>query len=227
MFEKEKVIKLVNDYSLSCNEHVELNLLNYRQMFSPQNQIFATSLLFGVLFCWGTWPTLRVMSKTEAPVFVMCYVGCQWVTVLIMSLSFGEITDNTDMFDESSFIQDLIYRPGQWDHIILVLLGGFLNANGDFLCAAACSNLPSSVASPIYGGLALIQGTILNCFVETYKGNLYLLFIGVLIAFLAIISMTASDYFADSDKTRMPSRSFDTRFSFLPGEFVCSVFLVP
>jgi glucose uptake protein GlcU len=86
---------------------------------------------------------------------------------------------------------------------------GFLGANGDFLCATACSKLPSSIANPVYGGWALIQATLLNCIVEKYDGNLIYLFIGVFLAFLAILSMTASDYYAVIPETKTSGRSFD------------------
>lgn len=32
-------------------------------MFSPQNSTVAFVLVFGVLFCWGSWPNFRVLCK--------------------------------------------------------------------------------------------------------------------------------------------------------------------
>ena len=110
------------------------------------------------------------------------------------------IKGHDDVFDNETFIDALVNKPGSYINILLLLVGGACNANGDFLCATACSNLPSSVATPIYGGWALIQGTLLSFFVEKYDGSLPLLSSGVFVAWTAIMSMTASDYFAvDTD----------------------------
>lgn len=157
--------------------------------------------------CWGSWPNLRNLSKTEAPIFVILYVCSQWVVMLLLSMTLGNIASSSNnVFDNETFVHELWNRTGSCDKIVLVLISGFLNANGDFLCATALVKLPSSVANPIYGGWVLIQGTLLNFFVESYDGDLYLLFGGVFIAFLGILSMTASDYYAADPSTRLHSR---------------------
>jgi glucose uptake protein GlcU len=171
-------------------------------MFSPQNKVFATVLLFGVMICWGAWVPLRMKSHTEAPVFVTLYVCSQWFTILFYSLTLGMITDVGNLFDGSTFLGALINAHGSYKHIIYLIIGGFFNANGDFLCAAACAKLPASVANPIYGGLTLIQGTLLNFFVESFEGNMAELIGGVFSALLGILSLTLSDHFAVSPDTR-------------------------
>lgn len=175
-------------------------------MFSPQNHIVAILFCFGVMICWGSWPNLRNLSKTEAPIFVILYVCTQWAVILIASMTLGNVsTTSTDGFDNVMFLTEIHY--GSFDNILLVMLCGFLNANGDFLCATALTKLPPSVANPIYGGWVLIQGTLLCFLVEKYQGNLYFLFSGVSLAFLGIISLTVSDYYAADPSTTIHSRT--------------------
>lgn len=119
-----------------------------------------------------------------------------------------------DLFDRSSFLGDLLFRPGDGGHIGLVLTSGFFNANGDFLCACACSKLPGSVANLIYGGWGLIQGTLLTFLVEKYDGSIALLFSGIFTAMLGVISMSASDYFSVDPTTVSSKMSMD--FSCFP-----------
>lgn len=175
-------------------------------MFAPQNKAFATILLFGVMICWGAWVPLRIKSKTEAPVFVILYVLSQWCTILFLSLSLGMVTNVGNIFDSSTFIGALINTPGNIYHIFYIVAAGFLNANGDFLCASACAKLPASVANPIYGGLALVVGSLLNFFVEEFEGNLPALVGGVLAALAGIFSLTLSDHYASHISTRRLSR---------------------
>jgi drug/metabolite transporter (DMT)-like permease len=175
-------------------------------MFSPQSHIVAILFCFGVMVCWGSWPNLRNLSKTEAPIFVILYVCTQWAVILIASMTLGNVsTTSSDGFDNEMFLNEI--HNGSFDNILLVMVCGFLNANGDFLCATALTKLPPSIANPIYGGWVLIQGTLLCFLVEKYEGNLYFLFSGVLLAFLGIISLTVSDYYAADPSTIMHSRT--------------------
>lgn len=155
------------------------------------------------MICWGAWVPLRMKSKTEAPVFVTLYVCSQWFTILIYSLTLGMITDVGNLFDGSTFLGALFHSHGSYKHIIYLLIGGFFNANGDFLCAAACAKLPASVANPIYGGLTLIQGTLLNFIVESFEGNMAELIGGVFSALFGIFALTLSDHYATSPDSRL------------------------
>lgn len=178
-------------------------------MFSPENSTFAFVLVFGVLFCWGSWPNFRVLCKAPAPVFVLLYVPCQFATVSFFSLTLGMIKGDNGVFDGATFLGDLFFRPGNGVHVALVLLSGFFNANGDFLCACACSKLPGSVANLIYGGWGLIQGTLLTFLVEKYDGNYIFLFCGIFTATLGVLSMSASDYFTADPSNVISKRSID------------------
>ena len=123
------------------------------------------------------------------------------------------IPGNNGMFDSVTFLGQLIHDPGNGTHVALVLLSGFFNANGDFLCAVACSQLPGSVANLIYGGWGLIQGTLLTFLVEKYDGNLVFLFCGIGTATLGIISMSASDYYSEGPTTRTTISKLSMDFS--------------
>ncbi len=76
--------------------------------------------------CWGSWCNLRVLSKTEAPVFAILYVSHQWLAVTFICLSLGMITGNSDVVDQSTFINDLFFHSGDISHISLIMLGGGL-----------------------------------------------------------------------------------------------------
>jgi hypothetical protein len=137
---------------------------------------------------------LMHFTQAPAPVFILLYIPCQFLTITLISLTLGSIRGRNGVFDGDSFLFDLVERPGDTLHIVLVLISGFFNANGDFLCACACSKLPGSVANLIYGGWGLIQGTLLTFLVEKYDGNLVYLFCGIFTAMLGVLSMSASDY---------------------------------
>lgn len=175
-------------------------------MFSPQNSIVAIFLLLGVMITWGIWPNFRRLCRSEAPVFAILYVGSQFTVVTLYCLTLGMIPGDNEMLNRETFVHELVNRSGRIEYVLLVIVGGFLNANGDFLCATALSKLPSSIANPIYGGWVLIQGTLLSFLVESYSGNIYLLFTGVFTTSLAIFSMTASDYYAADLNTITSSR---------------------
>jgi hypothetical protein len=138
-------------------------------MFSPRNVFVATLLLFGTMIGWGSWVPIRIMSKTEAPEFVILYMLSQWVTSLCLSLTFGMLTGIGNVFNEDTFVGSLVHSPGSWERIIYVIIGGFLNANGDFLCAAACAKLPASIVSPIASGSCLVQGTLFTFFRRVWR----------------------------------------------------------
>ena len=121
-------------------------------MFLPSASSLAFSLVLTAMLCWGSWTFLRGFCRADAPIFAPLYFLGQWVTAYFICISLGEATSRLNPnFDESIFSFALL-SPGSPGRVVAVFLGGFINANADFLCAAACTRLPFSVASPIFAG---------------------------------------------------------------------------
>lgn len=176
-------------------------------MFAPDNTIFATIMLLGTMVCWGSWSSLRVLCRAEAPVFGIIYVCGQFLVGTTLGLTLGMVKEENDVFNRSTFILGLTH-PGEWYRVVAIAIGGFCCANSDFLAACAFTRLPFAVVVPIFMGWSLMQATILNYIIEGGSDtNPYLLFTGVVAAFLAICAM------AKSDTCATPDSDFSSRLS--------------
>ena len=118
-------------------------------MFAPNNEIVATIFLLGTMVCWGSWSSIRVLCRAEAPVFVIFYVSGQFLVGTALGLSLGMIREENGMFDRQSFLVGFTH-PGDWYRVAAICAGGFCCANADFLAACACTRLPFAVVVPIF-----------------------------------------------------------------------------
>jgi hypothetical protein len=134
-------------------------------MFAPSNEIVATVFLLGTMLCWGSWSSIRVLCRAEAPVFVIFYVGGQFLLGTTLGLSLGMISEENSMFDRHTFLEGLTH-PGDWYRVAAICAGGFCCANSDFLVACACTRLPFAVVVPIFMVSKLLnKSSFLQCLV--------------------------------------------------------------
>lgn len=131
-------------------------------MFAPENEIVATVLLLGTMMCWGSWSSFRVLCHAEAPVFVIFYVGGQFLVGTTLALTLGMVSVENVMFDRETFILGFTH-PGDWYRVVAIFMGGFCCANSDFLAACACTRLPFAVVVPIF--MVSSEASMINFFI--------------------------------------------------------------
>jgi len=171
-------------------------------MFAPTNQGLGFFLAVIATICWGSWPSARVNCNAEAPVFVILYLVGQLCTAVFFCLTLGMIRASNSSFDQTSFLDVLLL--GSDGRKLIVTLGGFCYGNSDFIFAIVCSKLSFAVGFPIYAGTELILGTLLNYAILGSTANLQLQFMGLLVAFCAILCMAVADKFDQSTADREP-----------------------
>jgi len=133
------------------------------------------------MICWGSWAnTQKLASKTwRFELFYWDYViGILFLSVL-MGFTMGSIGDSG-----RSFIEDL--RQINGSNYLSALLGGVIFNLSNILLSAAVAISGMSVAFPLGVGIALVLGVLVNYFGEP-KGDLYILFFGVLLVAIAIV----------------------------------------
>jgi len=177
-------------------------------MFHPTSQLLCIVLLLFTLTFWGAWPSIRILCKSDAPVFAILYISGQLLAIVTLCLTLGLIQADNAYFDNQTVFGGFT-DIGRLYRIVFLVFGGFCLANADFLCACACTRLPFSVAYPLFAGWALIQATILNFLLEGGGAfNVGVLFGGIVLALGAISCMALSDYCA-APKTVPPADDID------------------
>ena len=121
-------------------------------MFLPADASLAFALVLTAMLCWGSWTYLRGFCRADAPLFAPLYFLGQWLTSYLLCVSLGEAVVTSNRNFDSSIFSNVLASPGHPGRVMAIFFGGFINANADFLCAAACTRLPFSVASPIFAG---------------------------------------------------------------------------
>jgi len=150
-------------------------------MFIINSYFLAVLFCVITMICWGSWAnTQKLASKTwRFELFYWDYViGILFLSVL-MGFTMGSIGDSG-----RSFIEDL--RQINGSNYLSALLGGVIFNLSNILLSAAVAISGMSVAFPLGVGIALVLGVLVNYFGEP-KGDLYILFFGVLLVAIAIV----------------------------------------
>ena len=134
-------------------------------MFAPDNSTVATVLLLGTMVCWGSWSSLRVLCRAEAPVFAIFYVSGQFIVGTMLGLSLGMVSTENSVFNRQTFLEGFTH-PGDWYRVLAIFIGGMCCANSDFLAACACTRLPFAVVVPIFMVCAI---KFLQLYITTYN----------------------------------------------------------
>ena len=140
---------------------------------------------------FGVWISGRRMCQAPTSVFALLCLPTQLILSVFFALSLGSIQSQAENFDETLFTSEF---PRVFDgaHSLAIFAGGFVLGHGDLLCATAAAHIPTSVTFPIYVGWALVQGSLLNFFIEDSTARLAPFLAGLCLALLAILSMAAS-----------------------------------
>jgi len=150
-------------------------------MYQPEAYGIALLFMIGSMLCWGSWAnTMKLMRGYPFQLFYWDYV----LGVLLGSLLWG-LTLGSAGAPDSSFIANI--RQADNSHIAFALAGGAVFNVANLLLVAAIDIAGLAVAFPVGIGLALVVGVLLN-YALAPKGNVLLLFGGVALVLLAIIT---------------------------------------
>ena len=138
--------------------------------------------------CWGSWANTQKMVAAKQWSFELFY----WdLTVgLFLTALLGAVTLGSMGSEGRTFFQDLAVMD--WSSIQYAFLGGVVWNFGNIFLTAAIAVAGMSVGFPIGGGLAWIGGIVFNYLLislagQTYQGNQFLLWSGVLVIIIAIL----------------------------------------
>lgn len=151
-------------------------------MYIVSSYTLAVLLCFITMICWGSWGnTQKLASKSwRYELFYWDYVIGMVLFALLMGFTLGSTGD-----EGRSFVTDLL--QGSSNSIFWVLVGGIVFNASNILLSASISLAGMSVAFPLGVGIALVLGVIVN-YIGQPSGNPLLLFLGVALIVIAIIS---------------------------------------
>lgn len=163
-------------------------------MFEPTSTGIALIFTFIPLPAWGLWPTLRGKCGAPVPAFAALNMSAQLIMSVFWAFTLGMISGHDETF--TSAMSELF--GGKFDiHCLAVMGGGFMLGHADHLGAFAMQYISPGIAYPMYAGVALLFGSILN-YIQVAPGStllwalgLALVFIGV--SLLAVISTLDAD----------------------------------
>lgn len=151
-------------------------------MFIVSSYTLAIVFCFITMLCWGSWAnTQKLVSKSwRYELFYWDYVIGMFLFSLLIAFTMGSVGDQG-----RPFLQDL----SQADTKMLgsVIIGGVIFNASNILLSASISLAGLAVAFPLGVGLALVLGVIIN-YIGSPKGDPVILFIGVALILIAIIS---------------------------------------
>ncbi|HVM89828.1 MAG TPA: GRP family sugar transporter [Puia sp.] len=151
-------------------------------MFIVENYTTAVIFCIITMLCWGSWAnTQKLAGKTwRFELFYWDYVIGILLFSVIAALTLGSIGEKG-----RGFFSDI--QQANPSNIGSAFLGGVVFNAANILFSAAIAIAGMAVAFPVGIGLALVLGTLVNYF-GAQKGNPVLLFSGVALVALAIIT---------------------------------------
>lgn len=138
--------------------------------------------------CWGSWANTQKMVATKSWSFELFYWDLTlglFLTATLAAVTLGSMGE-----DGRTFFEDLAVM--NVNSVMYAVLGGVVWNFGNIFLTAAIAVAGMSVGFPIGGGIAWIGGIIFNYILillsgETYEGNQFLLWGGVLLIIAAIV----------------------------------------
>jgi glucose uptake protein len=130
--------------------------------------------------CWGSWAnTQKLVQKKDWKSFLFYwdYIAGFFLTALIGLLAFN----GGHLFEGLS-----------WSAVLWPILGGLIWNFANIFLTAANGVAGMSVGFPIGGGLGWVGGIVFNYFSSGFTGNKLMLWIGVVLAVLAMVLCAVS-----------------------------------
>src|ERR1051326_3059024 len=166
-------------------------------MYQPETYPITLLFMITSMMCWGSWA--NTMKLTPGWAFQLFY--WDYVIGIILGSLFWGLTLGSSGQSGTSFLADI--RQADATHMVYALLGGAVFNVANLLLVAAIDIAGLAVAFPVGIGLALVVGVLLN-YALAPKGNVLLLFGGVALVLLAIVT-DAVAYCRREDKAQAVS----------------------
>jgi glucose uptake protein len=164
-------------------------------MYQPQAYTAALLFMLGSMFCWGSWAnTMKFTRNWAFQLFYWDYV----LGVIATTVLWGVTLGSRGMIG-LPFFQDIQQADSR--HWLFAIVGGAIFNVANLLLVAAIEIAGMATAFPIGIGLALVVGVVLN-YVLSPKGNLLLLFSGVLFVIAAILLDARAYSLRESTKSK-------------------------
>lgn len=137
-------------------------------MLAATSTPIAMGMLVVNMLCWGSWPAVRELCGVPMPAFAFLNMLSQLITSLVFlgTIGSGHTAALLGLGNDDSamehlqvlFAKPLVDSTGS----LAIMAGGFLLGHGDHLGSLAMQFIPASIAYPLYGGIAVCFGTLLN-----------------------------------------------------------------
>lgn len=169
-------------------------------MFILENYTTAVLLCLVTMLCWGSFAnTQKLAGKTwRFELFYWDYVIGILIFSFAMALTLGSYGDKG-----RSFFNDL--QQASSSNILSAIIGGVIFNAANILLCAAIAIAGMAVAFPVGIGIALVLGVIVN-YIAAPKGNNALLFLGVGLVTLAIITNALAYRKASKVAQKVPTK---------------------
>jgi glucose uptake protein len=149
-------------------------------MYQPEAYFVVLAFMVTSMICWGSWA--NTMKLTPGYAFQLFYWDYS-IGIILGALVWG-LTLGSFGSAGPAFLDNL--RNADSTHILYGLAGGAVFSVANLLLVAAIDIAGLAVAFPVGIGLALVVGVLLNYLLQP-KGNVILLFGGVVLVMLAIV----------------------------------------
>lgn len=163
---------------------------------------YSAAVLFCAItmLCWGSFAnTQKLAGKTwRFELFYWDYVIGIVLFSLGMALTLGSNGDKG-----RSFFNDL--HQASFSNILSAVIGGIIFNAANILLCAAIAIAGMAVAFPVGIGIALVLGVIIN-YIGAPQGNTLLLFLGVALVTLAIITNALAYRKASKEAKKIPTK---------------------
>ena len=205
-------------------------------MYKPDSFEAALPLVILSLVCWGSWANVNKFSTLPFPFFYAYYA----LSLLVSTTAFGLILGNNEWFpsgesvhnttayasaysssssdtsgaDKEDFLKN-IARVADLEHILLGLASGTVFNAANILLVIGIELVGLSIAFPIGIGLSLVMGTLLTWLIEPASTDATLLFVGVVLAFLAVCCMAASYHYKGAAEEAQGHRRAEDKYEAL------------
>lgn len=169
-------------------------------MFVPDTQIVALALALCSMVCWGSWSNFLILTegRMEFELFYLDFsVGCLLISI-IFGATLGSMTNDSLPFGPKTFMDDF---GVDLKHVAEAMCGGLLfNIAGICLCKGI-SMLGLALAFPLCVGTSMVLGTLLTYALDPSETkDPVLLFVGLSIAFLAVVVAAVMHSIKDKEK---------------------------
>jgi len=170
-------------------------------MFVPATQGIALAVALCSMVCWGSWSNFLILAERRMK-FELFYldfsVGC-FATSLIFAFTFGTVTLTSNKYGPETFTD---HDFGvEFIRYVYAFCGGLLFNIANLCLCKGISMLGLALAFPLCIGTSMVLGTTLTFALDpSTTSSPVLLFSGLAVAFLAVVTAAVMHSIKDKEK---------------------------